>query len=145
MVTPPCNFLAMLNSSIATLAMSSHCLHLSGHICIDLMPTDYTSCLQWTPSNLDPWNEATPVLRPLQNVPRDANPPLKWGHPSNQDTLTGVARLEGVHCIANVWYSAMRFAYYIIRHYWLESELMSSLEALQDTELNSGCWKCWCT
>ncbi len=31
----------------------------------------------------------TPVLRPLQSMLLSANPPLKWGHPSNQDTLTG--------------------------------------------------------
>ncbi len=29
--------------------------------------------LQWTPSNLDPWNEATSVFRALQNVPKYAS------------------------------------------------------------------------
>ncbi len=35
--------------------------------------------IQWTPSNLNPWNEATPLIRTLWLVPR-------------------VAGLEGVHC-----------------------------------------------
>ena len=32
--------------------------------------------------------EATPVSRPLGNVPTYVYLPLRWGHPSNQDTLT---------------------------------------------------------
>ncbi len=43
----------------------------------------------WTPSNLDPLNEATPRFKMSQSMLPIANSPLKWGHPSNQDTLTG--------------------------------------------------------
>ncbi len=53
--------------------------------------------IQWTPSNLDPWNEACPKVCFLVQFT------LKWSHPSNQDTLTG-PWLEGVHYYLSYFY-----------------------------------------
>ncbi len=49
------------------------------------------------PSNLDPWNVTIPVLKTLWNVPPGVNPPLRWGHTSNRDTLIGpkVGQIRG--------------------------------------------------
>ncbi len=59
--------------------------------------------LIWTPEMRPPL--CSGHFKMSQSMLPSANPPLKWGHPSNQDTLTGpkgVAGLEGVHCTTPV-------------------------------------------
>ncbi len=63
----------------------------------DILPYDVSACgtqndyselpLIWTPEMRPPlyWGH----FKMYQSMLPDANLPLKWGHPSNQDTLTG--------------------------------------------------------
>ena len=63
--------------------------------------------LQWTPSNLDPWNVATPIFRPLWKVSKIGK--FNTSSPWNDTTplirtlwlVPRVARLNGVHCTYN--------------------------------------------
>ncbi len=63
-------------------------------------PPEHLACkteVLWIPFNLDPWNEATPVLRCFLVQIH----PWKWGHLSQHFwRVPRVAGLEGVHCIS---------------------------------------------
>ena len=62
--------------------------------------SECSELLYWTPSNLDPWNEYSGHFEKSQKCACNTKVlPLKCGHPSNQDTLTGPKGGWRDHCI----------------------------------------------
>ncbi len=114
-------------------------------MCINAFVKETGFVPQWTPTNLDPWNEATPVLRLLQNIPKydsqckftpGMRPPLKWGHPYF-DRSQG---WEGVHCIHDT------LDFLSIKHPTKEWESLCTLDktaSVQWTKFQSDYWLYW--